>query len=68
MIASGMPERYADLLVSLDAAIRDGAEDRVTDTVERVTGRPPRSFEAFARQRCGAAGRMRWSVLATASA
>lgn len=49
MIATGMPEGYADLLVGLDAAIRAGAEDRVTDTVERVTGRPPRSFEAFAR-------------------
>ena len=49
MIATGMPESYADLLVGLDAAIRDGAEDRVTDTVERVTGRPPRSLEAFAR-------------------
>jgi uncharacterized protein YbjT (DUF2867 family) len=49
MIATGMPERYADLLVGLDALIRDGAEDRVTDTVERVTGRPPRSLEAFAR-------------------
>ena len=49
MIATGMPEPYADLLVRLDAAIRGGAEDRVTDTVERVTGRPPRSLEAFAR-------------------
>ncbi len=49
MIASGIPAPYADLLVGLDAAIRGGAEDRVTDTVERVTGRPPRSFEAFAR-------------------
>lgn len=49
LVASGMPERYAALLVGLDAAIREGAEDRVTDTVLRVTGRPPRSFEAFAR-------------------
>jgi uncharacterized protein YbjT (DUF2867 family) len=54
LTASGMPERYADLLVGLDAAIRAGAEDRVTDTVERVTGRPPRSFEAFARANAAA--------------
>ncbi len=47
LVRSGMPERYAALLVGLDAAIRGGAEDRVTDTVERVTGRAPRSFAAF---------------------
>jgi ergot alkaloid biosynthesis protein len=49
LMAAGMPERYAALLVRLDAAIRGGAEDRVTDTVARVTGRAPRSFEDFAR-------------------
>jgi uncharacterized protein YbjT (DUF2867 family) len=49
MTAAGMPERYAALLVGLDIAVRGGAEDRVTDTVLRVTGRAPRSFEAFAR-------------------
>lgn len=49
LIAGGMPERYARLLVGLDAAIRGGAEDRVTDTVERVTGRRPRSFAEFVR-------------------
>ncbi|MDC3961450.1 NmrA family NAD(P)-binding protein [Polyangium jinanense] len=49
LTAAGMPEPYAALLVGLDIAIRDGAEDRVTDTVLRVTGRAPRSFEAFAR-------------------
>jgi ergot alkaloid biosynthesis protein len=56
LIAGGMPERYARLLVGLDAAIRDGAEDRVTDTVERVTGRPPRSFAAFVRAELGPRG------------
>lgn len=49
MMSAGMPEPYARFLVSLDEAIRQGAEGRVTDTVERVTGRKPRSFEAFAR-------------------
>ncbi|CAM3569519.1 NmrA family NAD(P)-binding protein [Corallococcus sp. ZKHCc1 1396] len=46
---AGMPETYARLLVGLDALIREGAEDRVTDTVQRITGRPPRDFESFAR-------------------
>lgn len=49
LAAAGMPERYASLLVGLDIAIRGGAEDRLTDTVLRVTGRAPRNFEAFAR-------------------
>ncbi|GMT98735.1 NAD(P)H-binding protein [Corallococcus caeni] len=47
--ASGMPEVYARFLTLLDTSIRDGAEDRVTDTVLRVTGRAPRDFESFAR-------------------
>ncbi len=38
----------AGLIVALDARIRDGAEDPVTDTVHRDTGRPPRRFEDFA--------------------
>ncbi|RKH18778.1 oxidoreductase [Corallococcus sp. CA047B] len=46
---TGMPEAYARLLAGLDVTLRDGAEDRVTDTVLRVTGRAPRTFEAFAR-------------------
>jgi uncharacterized protein YbjT (DUF2867 family) len=44
LIATGMAPSYADLLVRLDGFIRDGGEDRVTDTVERVLGRPPRRF------------------------
>ncbi|MBM7117246.1 SDR family oxidoreductase [Archangium primigenium] len=50
MVASGIPERYARFLVQLDEAIAQGAEARVTPTVERVTGRAPRSFEALARE------------------
>lgn len=50
MMASGIPERYARLLAGLEESIRQGTEARVTDTVARVTGRPPRSFEAFARE------------------
>ncbi|MEU6485788.1 NAD(P)H-binding protein [Streptomyces sp. NPDC046887] len=44
-----MPEEFAALLAGLDGAIAEGAEDRVTDEVERVTGRPPRSFEEHVR-------------------
>ncbi|MGP4115111.1 NmrA family NAD(P)-binding protein [Streptomyces sp. 4N509B] len=46
-LAALMPVEFASLLAELDRAIADGAEDRVTDTVQRVTGRPPRAFRAF---------------------
>jgi uncharacterized protein YbjT (DUF2867 family) len=45
--ADGIEPEYARMLADLDVAISTGAEDRVTDTVLRVTGRPPRSFSAF---------------------
>lgn len=46
-LAATVPPEFAALLAGLDRAIADGAEDRVTDTVERLTGRPPRSFREF---------------------
>ncbi|WP_434045570.1 MULTISPECIES: NmrA family NAD(P)-binding protein [Sorangium] len=49
LVQGGMPAAYAAFLVRLDLAIRDGAEDRVTDTVQRVTGRAPRAFRDVAR-------------------
>ena len=48
LVADGMSADYADMLAGLDALIADGAEDRVTDEVRRLTGVPPRSFEEFA--------------------
>ncbi|SED03925.1 NAD(P)H-binding protein [Streptomyces melanosporofaciens] len=46
--AMGIPAEFAAVLAGLDEDIRHGAEDRTTDTVQRVTGRAPRSFRAFA--------------------
>ncbi|MFI9580652.1 NAD(P)H-binding protein [Streptomyces sp. NPDC052236] len=46
-LATDIPEEFAALLAGLDHAISQGAEDRVTDTVERLTGRPARSFRAY---------------------
>nr|WP_127893750.1 NAD(P)H-binding protein [Streptomyces sp. S10(2018)] len=43
-LASVVPPDFAVLLADLDRAIAQGAEDRTTDTVERVTGRPPHGF------------------------
>ncbi|KZM72145.1 NmrA family NAD(P)-binding protein [Nocardia terpenica] len=44
---SGIPPAYAAMLAGLDDDIRRGAEDRITDTVPRVTGRPARGFHEF---------------------
>jgi len=71
LVGAGVPEGYARLLVGLDAAIRGGAEDRVTDTVLRVTGRAPRGFEEFVRAhgaRVGVRGAVRVAGFAGAGA
>lgn len=44
---SAYPPEFAAILATLDVAIGAGAEDRVTDTVARVTGRPARDFRTF---------------------
>ncbi|MHA6757570.1 Rossmann-fold NAD(P)-binding domain-containing protein [Streptacidiphilus sp. PAMC 29251] len=46
--ALGVPEYSARFLVGMDWVVASGMEDRTTDTVERVTGTPPRSFRDFA--------------------
>jgi uncharacterized protein YbjT (DUF2867 family) len=54
--AHGIPAEFANVLAAMDVDIRDGAEDRVTCTVENVTGRPARSFGAFAAKEFAATG------------
>ncbi|HEX7307256.1 ergot alkaloid biosynthesis protein [Lentzea sp.] len=52
-IALSVPREFAALLAGLDEDIRGGAEDRVTTTVEDVTGRPARSFREFYAEHLG---------------
>jgi len=47
-LASTLPPEYAAMLAGMDRANAEGAEDRTTDTVQRFTGRRPRSFRAHA--------------------
>lgn len=47
MTGFGIPAEFAAMLAGMEEAIRLGAEDRTTDAVERVTGRPPRSMADF---------------------
>jgi uncharacterized protein YbjT (DUF2867 family) len=46
--AAEIPLEFATMLAGMDRAIADGAEDRTSDTVQRLTGRPPGTFRAFA--------------------
>ncbi|MER6567184.1 NAD(P)H-binding protein [Streptomyces sp. NPDC001093] len=54
-LAALMPLEFAAMLAGMDRAIAEGAEDRVTDTVQRLTGRPARTFRAVLERemRCG---------------
>lgn len=50
LVASGYDEVFASALAALDDRIRDGKEAHVSDTVERLTGRPPVSFADYLRE------------------
>lgn len=45
--ASGMPRWRSNLVVELMAAIADGAQSIPSDAFTTITGRPPRTIEAF---------------------
>ncbi|MGF1341481.1 NAD(P)H-binding protein [Streptomyces flavovirens] len=49
-LTAQVPAEFAALLAGMDRAIAGGAEDRTTDTVHRLTGRPPRSFRALIKE------------------
>ncbi|MFI6006879.1 NAD(P)H-binding protein [Streptomyces sp. NPDC051366] len=47
-LAEAIPAEFAAMLAGMDRAIAEGAEDRTTDTVQRLTGRPANGFRAVA--------------------
>src|SRR5829696_885676 len=49
MTRAGVPDVVARHVVEVYAMLRRGAGERVTATVESLTGRPPRDFATFAR-------------------
>ncbi|HTW47852.1 MAG TPA: NAD(P)H-binding protein [Acidobacteriaceae bacterium] len=50
LVKNGIPPHVAQALGASFAAIRDGHAATVTDTVERVTGQKPRSYESWVRE------------------
>lgn len=49
LLAAGLPEAYADLLVLLIGFLKQGYVATVNDNVQSLTGRPPRTLEAYAK-------------------
>jgi uncharacterized protein YbjT (DUF2867 family) len=49
MRKAGLPDYVIEGLIGTFAAVRAGRLDYCTDDVEKVTGRPPRSFETWCR-------------------
>lgn len=62
-LAEEVPAEFAELLAGMDRAIAGGAEDRTTDTVERLTGRPARSFRDVLAREVAPAGHDRATAL-----
>ncbi|RDD85632.1 NAD(P)H-binding protein [Streptomyces parvulus] len=52
-LAAAVPPEFAELLADMDLAIAGGAEDRTTDTVQRLTGRPPRGLREVVEREWG---------------
>jgi uncharacterized protein YbjT (DUF2867 family) len=49
-VAAGIPKDYAQLLTGLFQAVRGGAAATVTGAVQELTGKAPRTLEAYAKE------------------
>jgi len=47
-IRASLPMMYAEMLASLDANIAEGSEERLTEAVQQLLGRPAKAFAEFA--------------------
>ena len=54
MLGQGMPAPLVDALIEFCGAIKSGQAAAVTDTVQRLTGKAPRTFEAWAKENAAA--------------
>lgn len=50
LMGFGLADHYAKFLTFLETSAATGVEERMNDAVEKVTGKPPQSFEDFAEQ------------------
>lgn len=54
LVAAGVSDYYAGFLSNLEEKASTGFETSMNDTVEKVTGRPPKSLSLFAQENKGA--------------
>jgi hypothetical protein len=50
LVKVGLPEHFAKFLAHLEVSAAGGEEQRMNDTVDQVTGRPPKTFDTFAQE------------------
>ncbi len=48
LLGGGVPEDYAGFLVMIAGALRDGHAEAITDSVQKITGKSPISFDKYA--------------------
>jgi uncharacterized protein YbjT (DUF2867 family) len=49
LLGAGLPKDYAEFLVLILGYFKAGYAERTTDAVQQITGRAPRTFEAYAK-------------------
>jgi hypothetical protein len=49
LVQAGLSQYYAHFLTGIEVKASEGFEAALGDAVERVTGHPPKSFDAFAK-------------------
>jgi uncharacterized protein YbjT (DUF2867 family) len=49
LLGAGLPADYAEFLLFILGAFKAGHAERVTDAVQRITGRAPTPFETYAK-------------------
>ncbi|MEU0465238.1 SDR family oxidoreductase [Amycolatopsis sp. NPDC006131] len=59
LVQQGLPRADAEAFADVIAPIRSGADEYVSDGVQRALGRPPRTFAEFAKSTAAAGG---WSA------
>lgn len=50
LLAAGLPADYTEFLLTILHFFKLGYSERVTDAVERITGKSPRRFQAYAQE------------------
>jgi uncharacterized protein YbjT (DUF2867 family) len=51
MVENGFPKQVAEAVAESLTLVRDGASTVVTDAVRKITGKPPMTFEEWAKKR-----------------